>query len=62
MSIYNVLKSDESKKIIQFILCVATIYTFIIAISAGIISEKDYMKIHSPEKYYQLKYTICFWE
>ena len=59
---YNKLQSEEAKKILQKILCYITIYTFIISISAGIVSEKDYMKKYSPEKYYELRYTVCFWE
>ncbi len=62
MSIYTFLKSKEAKRILQLVLCVTAIYTFIVSISAGIISEKDYMKNYSPEEYYKLKYTVCFWE
>lgn len=60
--LYNVLKSDEAKKVLRFILCATTIYTFIIGISAGILTEKDNMKNYSPEEYYKTKYTVCFWE
>ncbi len=62
ISMYSVLKSEEAKKIVQFIFCIATIYTFIISILVGIISEKDYIKNNSPEQYYKLKYNVCFWE
>lgn len=62
MIIYNSLKSDEAKKIMQKILCIITIYTCLIGISSGILSEKDYLKNNSPEEYYKTKYTICFWE
>lgn len=60
--LYNKLQSEEAKKIMQKIFCCLTIYTFILSISAGIVSEKDYMKKYSPEKYYELRYTVCFWE
>ena len=60
--IYNILKSDETKKILRIILAVTTIYTLLIGISAGILTEKDHMKNYSPEEYYKTKYTICFWE
>lgn len=62
ISIYNILKSDEAKKIMKLLLCVTTIYTFIISISSGILSEKGYMENVSPEEYYKTKYTVCFWE
>lgn len=60
--LYNSLKSGEAKKILQKILCYITVYTFLISIASGIISEKDYMKQYSMKEYYNLRYTICFWE
>lgn len=60
--IYNILKSDEAKRILKYILCCITIYTFIIGVLSGIVSEKEYMKDISPEKYYKMKYTVSFWE
>lgn len=62
MVIYNWLKSDEAKKILQYILCITTIFTFILSIQIGIVSEKSYMKAYSPKEYYKMRYTICFWE
>ncbi len=62
MIIYNSLKTNEAKKILEKILAVITIYTFFVSISAGIVSEKSYMKSNSPEKYYEMRYTVCFWE
>ncbi len=61
-SLFNILKSVEAKKIVQLILCITTIYTFIVAIIFGITSEKDYIRGVSPEQYYKLQYTVCFWE
>ena len=60
--IYNSLKTEEAKKIIQHILLIIAIYTFIVGTLCGIISEKSYIQQTSPEQYYKLKYTICFWE
>lgn len=60
--IYNSLKSNESKKILQFILGAVTIYTFLISIASGILSEKEQFKNYSQEEYYKTQYTICFWE
>lgn len=60
--LYESLKSIEAKKILQGILCTITIYTFIISICAGIVSEKDYMRTYSSQEYYKLRYTVCFWE
>ena len=62
MSIYNSLKTDEAKRILNRFLAVITIYTFLIGIASGIVSEKSYMQNHSPEEFYKTKYTICFWE
>ncbi len=59
---YELLKSNEAKKIIRIILCATAIYTVIIGICSGILSEGEYMKWCSGEEYYKTKYTICFWE
>lgn len=60
--LYEVLKSEESKKIITIILAAITIYTVIIGILAGVIAEDEFIKWYSPQEYYKTKYTICFWE
>lgn len=60
--IYISLKSDEAKKILGHILCIITIYTFLVSIMMGVVSEKSYMKDASPEEYYKTKYVVCFWE
>lgn len=59
---YELVKSQESKKIIMIVLSAITIYMVIIGICSGIIAEDEYIKWYSPEKYYNVKYTICFWE
>ena len=59
---YEIFKSEETKKIVRTILCMITIYTFLVGISTGILTEKEHMKYYSPEEYYKTKYTICFWE
>lgn len=61
-SVYCFLKSDEAKKILQVILCVTAIYTFLLSILAGILSEKEQMKNYSKEEYYKTRYTVSFWE
>lgn len=60
--IYNSLKSPEAKRIFGHVLCVMAIYTFLVSIAMGIVSEKSYMSKVSPEEYYKTKYVICFWE
>ncbi len=60
--IYNSLKSNEAKKIFDHILCIIAIYTFLVSIFMGIVSEKSYMEKVSPEEYYKTKYVVCFWE
>lgn len=59
---YDILKSNEAKKIIRIILCAIAIYTVIIGICSGILTEGEHMKWYSPEEYYKTKYTVCFWE
>lgn len=61
-SLYNILKSKEAKLILQKILGIITVYTFIVGILCGIVSEKSYMQNYSKEEFYKLKYTVCFWE
>ena len=54
--------SDESRKLLQKILCIITIYSVIFAILLGIVSEKNNFRTQSPETFYSLRQTICFWE
>ena len=61
-SIYNLFKHDETKKILNKILAIITIYTFLLGISSGILTEKDSMRDNFPKEYYKVKYTVCFWE
>ena len=60
--IFNSLKSDETKNILRKFLGVVTIFTLIIGICSGIVSEKENMKKYSEDVYYKTKYTVCFWE
>ena len=60
--IFNSLKSDETKNILRKFLGVVTIFTFLIGICSGIVSEKENMKNYSEDVYYKTKYIICFWE
>lgn len=62
IAIYNMYKSDEAKKIIKRIFGILTIYIIIINWCSGIVSEKSFMKNNSPEEFYNLKYSINFWE
>ena len=62
IAFYNKLKHEESKKILMKLLAITTLFTFIIGICSGIVSEKEYMKNKSPETYYKTKYIVCFWE
>lgn len=61
-SIYLSLKSDEAKKILEKIIAIIAVYTIIINIAAGIVSEKSYIKNNSNKEFYEMKYTVCFWE
>ena len=62
MSFYNLLKSNEAKKIFKYILCFVTIYTCFVGVFSGILSEKNYLQDRSPEAFYKVRYTMCFWE
>lgn len=62
ITLYNDLKTEEAKKVFQKIFAIVTIYTFLIGILSGIVSEKNYMKNFSPEVYYKTEYMVCFWE
>lgn len=60
--LFNNFKSDETKKILKKVFGTITIFTFVIGILSGIVSEKENMKNYSAKTYYKTKYTICFWE
>ena len=60
--IYDSYKTEEAKKMLQKLLCIISIFTFVFSIQAGIISEKDFFRENSPKEYYKIKYTVCFWE
>jgi len=60
--IFNSLKSDETKNILRKFFGVITIFTLLIGIFSGIVSEKENMKKYSEDVYYKTKYTVCFWE
>lgn len=62
MEIYNIYQSDEAKQILKKIFGILTIYIIAINFCAGIVSEKSFMKNNNPKEYYNLKYTINFWE
>ncbi len=60
--LFNSFKSDETKNILKKVFGTITIFTLLIGILSGIVSEKENMKNYSSKIYYQTKYTICFWE
>lgn len=62
IEMYHMYKSDEAKNILKRILGILTIYIIIINFCSGIVSEKSCMKNHSPSEFYNLKYSINFWE
>ncbi len=53
---------EETKKILQKILCYITIFSFVFSIQAGIVSEKNDFKHNSTGEFFKMRYTICFWE
>lgn len=62
LAIYMGLNSNEAKKIMEKAVIIISIYTIIINIAAGIISEKNDVKSNSPKEFYNMEYTVCFWE
>lgn len=62
ITIYNSLKTDEGSKIYKKMFAIITVYTFLLGICSGIVSEKSYLKSNSPDIYYKTEYTVCFWE
>lgn len=59
---YNIYRAEETKRIIAKVFGIITIYTIIINCCSGIVSEKSFMRYNSPKEYYNLKYSINFWE
>ena len=59
---YNNYKSEETREVLQKILCYTTIFCFMFSILAGIISEKEDFKRSSAAEYYKTRYITCFWE
>ncbi len=60
--IYKSFESSESRRIMQKVLCILTIYTIFLGTFSGILSECNYLCFRSPVTYYNLRYTINFWE
>ena len=58
----NIYKSNEAKHILKKIFVYITMYIVFVNLFGGIVSEKSFMKTNSPEKYYELKYMVDFWE
>ena len=55
-------KNEETKELLQKIISYMTVFSFIVAILFGIVSEKSYLKNNSTKQYYETEYTVCFWE
>lgn len=58
----NTYKTEEGKTILEKILKILVIYIVFVNLCAGINSEKSYFRKYSPFEYYQLKYSVDFWE
>ena len=58
----NTYKTEEGKTILKKILKILVIYIVFVNLCAGINSEKSYFRKYSPFEYYQLKYSVDFWE
>ena len=59
---YEELKSDEAKKIANKAIIIVAMITMFLGIGSGIISEKRFFEVASPEVYYQIQSEVCFWE
>ena len=63
LTIYEEFKSAESRKIFVKLLGFCAAFVFLVNLfSGGIVGEKNLMQENSPDTYYNLRYTICFWE
>lgn len=60
--LYSLFKHSETKQVLNKLLAIISIYTLFVGISSGILTEKECMKNNSPNEYYKIKYTVCFWE
>lgn len=57
------IKSEEIKKYILKIAIGVTVFMLIANFIIGaVVSEKNVLEILYPEKYYSIRYGICFWE
>ena len=61
--IVNNIKSKEIKRYILKISIVITLFMlFINFIVGGVVSESNLLEKNYPELYYNIRYSICFWE
>lgn len=54
--------TDEGKHLLDKILKILVIYIVIVNLCAGIHAEKNWFKNYAPEQFYNLKYSVDFWE
>ena len=59
---YNSYNNQETKKILQKILTIIAIYSIIISMLLGVVSETESFRVQSPANYYKLRQSVCFWE
>lgn len=63
LTFYQNFSSEEMKQFFIKLLGYLTIFIFFINLFSGaIVGEKDYMKDISPDVFYNIRYSICFWE
>ena len=62
MESQNLYKTEEAKNILKKIFSIITIWIVLINLCAGIVSEKSFFKLNSPNEYYKIKYLVDFWE
>lgn len=63
LTFYQNFNSDEMKYFFIKLLGYLTIFIFFINLLSGaIIGEKNYMENISPDIFYNIRYSMCFWE
>ncbi len=63
LTFYKNFQTQEMKAFFTKFIGYITIFVFFVNLMSGVIvGEKDYMKEYYPKAFYNIRYSICFWE
>lgn len=63
LTFYKNFQTQEMKAFFTKVIGYITIFVFFVNLMSGaIVGEKDYMKEFYPKAFYNIRYSICFWE